>query len=372
MQALANELLDLKPFVQQQKPFLLIYGSCDTMKMGQPLLHALGAGRTIIASGDPFFARDFVKPSHHPRAFADAYRRGVTLPHYAHSLAHLRAPAGRQGMRRGMRARTGLMFHGGLGRYDHGLRPAMLQVMESMRLRHADVGVDVKTGEMTRGKNRSDYNVNSYEHSAQSYLDASMCLVPSGDVPSSRRLFDAMAAGCVPVLVRSFYRLNADKHQFTTSLPFPHSIDWTTATLWMSPAVRMKSKALKEECDASMASWLRDWHTRSKCDLEATRQRALSAFSAHLDFDHNPEGIIWALLRELEVRFRACNQGPRSEPPLGSGTIDDPHLCPYSEQARKGASLSPSKLIAMSFLPSDVAAKHRTVAAKKTHMKGAV
>ena len=33
------------------------------------------------------------------------------------------------------------------------------------------------------------------------YTTAKLCLVPAGDTPTSRRLFDAMAAGCVPVRV---------------------------------------------------------------------------------------------------------------------------------------------------------------------------
>ena len=31
------------------------------------------------------------------------------------------------------------------------------------------------------------------------------CLVPRGDTPSSRRLFDAVSAGCIPVIISDDY-----------------------------------------------------------------------------------------------------------------------------------------------------------------------
>jgi len=59
----------------------------------------------------------------------------------------------------------------------------------------------------------------STSFSADMYLEemrsSSFCLVPRGDTPSSRRLFDGIVAGCVPVIV-------ADE----ISLPFESFIDW--------------------------------------------------------------------------------------------------------------------------------------------------
>ena len=47
------------------------------------------------------------------------------------------------------------------------------------------------------------------------------CLVPAGDTPSSRRLYDALAAGCVPVYL-------GDEAALRPSLPFHASTGVTT------------------------------------------------------------------------------------------------------------------------------------------------
>jgi len=228
-------------------------------------------------------------------------------------------------------SRSGIMFHGGLGRYDHGLREGMLELLQHIR-RASQLGVDTQTGEMSRGDNRSAYSVSSYERTAESYLRSSMCLVPSGDVPSSRRLFDVMAAGCVPILVRSFWRMSADAHSFTTSLPFPQSIDWYATTLWLAPPVRAKNK---HACMAEISNWVNGWHAQSECALETTRQRSRAAFATYLDVEHHAKGTVWALLREIEHRSRHCDltTGRQESPPARNNSVDDPLVCPYYDVA---------------------------------------
>ena len=78
MSALTAALVALPPFIGRKKPFLLLHCSPSALAMGEPLMNALGSGNLIVASCDPFHARDFKKP--HPQNFAYAYRRGVTIP----------------------------------------------------------------------------------------------------------------------------------------------------------------------------------------------------------------------------------------------------------------------------------------------------
>ena len=40
-------------------------------------------------------------------------------------------------------------------------------------------------------------------NTSRALLEASVCFTPQGDIMSSRRLFDALAAGCVPVTIKS-------------------------------------------------------------------------------------------------------------------------------------------------------------------------
>ena len=56
-----------------------------------------------------------------------------------------------------------------------------------------------------------------YMRSGGAYRAASICMVPAGDVLSSRRLFDALSAACVPLLLRSWYLLNKNKQTFYTA-----------------------------------------------------------------------------------------------------------------------------------------------------------
>lgn len=55
----------------------------------------------------------------------------------------------------------------------------------------------------------------SYQAYVDEMLNSTFCLVPRGDTPTSRRLFDAIAAGCVPVLVGD-----------DLSVPFDDILDW--------------------------------------------------------------------------------------------------------------------------------------------------
>jgi len=118
-----------------------------------------------------------------------------------------------------VRNRSGLMFHGDTGRYDNGVRGAVRDVLSWT-------------------PNSSYVSTYGLRHSAEALRkqhDASLvqmrrsrfCMVPSGDVPSSGRLFEAMAAGCLPILVRP------DAQTF--DLPFPGLIDWTQLVSWLHP-----------------------------------------------------------------------------------------------------------------------------------------
>lgn len=60
---------------------------------------------------------------------------------------------------------------------------------------------------------------------AKTLLKSSFCLVAPGDTPSTRRLFDALAAGCVPVIFEDFKTI-AD------NLPFRNTINWSSIAIF--------------------------------------------------------------------------------------------------------------------------------------------
>merc|ERR1712187_132424 len=63
------------------------------------------------------------------------------------------------------------------------------------------------------------------------------CLVPRGDTPTSRRLFDAIGASCIPVIVAE-----------NISVPFTRVVDWSKISvqlmesdIWNSPQETVQS-----------------------------------------------------------------------------------------------------------------------------------
>eukprot|EP00890_Picochlorum_soloecismus_P003384 jgi/Picsp_1/4046/NSC_01557-R1_protein len=72
-------------------------------------------------------------------------------------------------------------------------------------------------------------------------FDSKFCLHVSGDTPTSRRLYDSIAAGCIPVIVAENIRVN---------LPFRESIPWDSFSIFIEPA-----KVRKHGIDAFDIVW---------------------------------------------------------------------------------------------------------------------
>lgn len=190
-------------------------------------------------------------------------------------------------------SRAGFMFHGGLGRFDFGNRQRMTTVMSRMRKLRPELNVDVRIGEFSRGNQTAlvrAFDPEAYRRSGGAYQSASICLVPAGDVITSRRLFDALSAGCVPLLLRSWYLLTKNRQTFYTALPFPSLIDWQNITLRLVPAYSSSA------CIDADVRWLAAWHARP---LDAMRRRGHRVFRRHMDYRANPAGVASALLLEL-------------------------------------------------------------------------
>ena len=96
------------------------------------------------------------------------------------------------------------MFHGGFGRFDFGNRERMHKVMLRVRSLEPRVRIDLRVAEFSRGNQsvlRRGFDVGAYNRSGGAYRDASICMVPAGDVLSSRRLFDSLSAGANRLLI---------------------------------------------------------------------------------------------------------------------------------------------------------------------------
>ena len=233
----------------------------------------------------------------------------LTLPHYPHGHARLGPPEAAEATA----DRTGVLFHGGTGRHDQGVRARMLTALHALATDNA-TPVDLRIAEMSRGVSlpasgkettrgataRAAFD--SYRASGHAYRNRAICMAPQGDNLSSRRLFDALSAGCVPVLVRSGFLLALNNYTFASALPFPNYIDWPAITLQMVSKVGAA-------CPATDARWLASWHQdHVRTSALADRRRlGQAAFHAHLDIDKNPMGVAHTLLLQLMTRHHPSN-----------------------------------------------------------------
>ena len=164
--------------------------------------------------------------------------------------------------------------------------------------------VSLRVTEMTRGDQKrllDSFKAKKYARSAAAYLESSLCIIPSGDTITTRRLFDALEAGCVPVLARSWYVMTKESDDFFTALPFPLSVDWAS----FAPRIIVSQACTRhtDQYPATDADWLLSWH-HAKSALERMRQLSRCAFRKHMDYVHNPRGVSNALLREIADRLR--------------------------------------------------------------------
>ena len=333
-----------------EKPMLLLVPGESLSVVGKSFQHALlKRQRPILAVNDGMMS--WLGPnanSKHNPAVA-LMEEGIVLPYRSHVYAYEEGDNDRLG------ARRGLMFHGGAQRFDYGVRGRMLTSMKlaheygnsSRRAihkttaahEHVEVPLLLRTssnrvtsGAMVGVAGAMDGNttaaavLKAYKKSGAAYRSASMCMCPSGDIVSSRRMFDAMSAGCVPVLVRSKYVLNQDSkfssvprdRSFYLSLPFPRSIAWQNLTLRWAPDMFRRSldrspKALS--CAYADAKWMREWHHRllTSASFESSlRARVRAAFRQHLDYERNPRGVATAMLREAAARSAWGRRPPGS------------------------------------------------------------
>ena len=119
------------------------------------------------------------------------------------------------------------------------------------------------------------------------YTNAKICLVPAGDTPTSRRLFDAMAAGCVPLLLTPY-------EDIIRNLPFPRAIDWSDTVLFGGGLTCSMRDRLEETIQ-----WIQELLKPENAQkLDCMGRRAQRTFAKYLSF--RDEGVVSGLLHELK------------------------------------------------------------------------
>jgi hypothetical protein len=168
---------------------------------------------------------------------------------------------------------VGFTFRGLMGRRHEGKGRGVLQSLAS-HLESADI----------RNVSFKRYSPNMTSDTAKAYLNSNFCFVPAGDTPTSRRLFDAVAAGCVPVVLGSFDHLVAN-------LPFSRSIDWTQILLF-SGTLQCVGGDLERS-----AIWLQSVSNEFD-SVTRIREAGREVFRGALSYTRGT-GLVTALLHEL-------------------------------------------------------------------------
>lgn len=126
---------------------------------------------------------------------------------------------------------------------------------------------------------------------------SAFCLAPTGDTATSRRVFEALAAGCVPVSL-------GPVKDVVRALPFHHSVDWSK-TMLFAGSMRCLTKDNGAQAKL-LATFLikhhRNCKQRVRCRLDQMRRIGVEGYLHNLDY--HQLGIVDALPREVSARLR--------------------------------------------------------------------
>ncbi len=148
----------------------------------------------------------------------------------------------------------------------------------------------VKDARVTHSKfeSVSDYGRLARETASQ-YQQSSFCLIVQGDTPTTRRLYDALASGCVPIVMGDL----------ALTLPFTSTVEWRKIIIYAGSLNCVTRDKVEES-----AAWLQRLveYVRTNRDggeeLVEMRQKGQAAFRQWLSYRSN--GLVDALLTELE------------------------------------------------------------------------
>ena len=270
--------LETHPTYMLGAPFLLVMsGRWQPAALTEPVLKAMRKGNAILAVSDG--------------QQASLHSPIVQLPYRAHLLTARHAFAPESSLP--LAARIDVMFHGWVDGNGTGtgngfaVRQRMVRALNLVS-QVSSGAVRVSFAAIAAGT--ASVTAKERDASALAMTTSKLCLVPEGDPPSSRQLVEVLAAGCVPVLLHAPRKTMED--YLRNALVFPRSID-TSAVAFV--------RELAQGGELRLATWLiRMCHSSSDADiLAAMRARGLAVFRASLDVEHNPLGVVTAMLREI-------------------------------------------------------------------------
>lgn len=284
--------LETDPFFQAGAPFLVVMGHFYLhFTFGNVLLETLQKGNVILATSDSGYS-----------THSGLFERAVIIPYKATGVVEQGDPT-----RLNRTREYDFHFHGDLDRKDGGTRASLVELIAALQEGPSGATVSLSTSPLTK-MSRADRNfpferagllqphpVTSLQDgliaSAMAMQRSKFCFVPSGDTLSSRRVFDALGAGCVPIILRNA----AD--QYYSDLPFKTSIEWGEIAV-------IVTLPLPPSCRAAEAATLAALARTETTAVARMRARGREVFEARLAIVRNPTGVVDALMTELQLTGR--------------------------------------------------------------------
>ena len=269
-----------KPFV-----FLTVASPGEGFMFRHPRLNAtLQRGNPLFVTND---ANYMAQPSWLTRLGRDAGKHTVPFGRQARVLLPylsddaLAAAAASDAPPMPMKNRTGVMFHGALLRNGNEGQPRVVRkAMENMLYYlSADTPTNLHMEQFPAGARADPVKGEAPSQvvaSAKAMQESRICLAPEGDTPMSRRVIDALAAGCVPLF---YVAADEDTDGKARQLPFAHSIDWRKIAFFMKVS----------ECPQRDAEWI-DRAYADVATLQHMANAGREAFNSFLSFGSRSRG----------------------------------------------------------------------------------
>ena len=267
--------------------------------LGPDLLQLLLVGPALFTSSDKYY--------HLPGEFGVATAKWLSrtdpiiLPYKASALLEKDAWERPSSTTDVAPRPTKFMFHGrmerecgGRLRGDEGcLRGSVLpgiatRLDASLNVSIASVSAEKVVWDQAATRRLSEETLSLHKHSE-------FCLVPAGDSPTSRRLYDALASGCVPVVLADFERI-------APNLPFQRSIDWTRAALFLGSLACLNGTMEALANKLTYLAMLNESTPNALHDLHQLKWATRQVFRSRLSYTQG-SGIVDGLLLEVEARL---------------------------------------------------------------------
>ncbi len=202
---------------------LVISNHWDTLHNFGPLLHGNSAGSTPLQNCTLAGFIDY-NVGHEIKRIAKSVAKYVPIPYVENYFSQMEMA--RRRPRNNLISFRGSLYEDGGKIFE--LRKFIFEI-DPLKLPVRQFHCANATNFLHAG--RKDERLNSKQKLAAAMATSLFCLVVPGDTRSTSRLFDAIAAGCIPLIVGSYSNAVSSPTQAFDDLPFYDRVDYDAMAL---------------------------------------------------------------------------------------------------------------------------------------------